>query len=116
MAAKKRTVKKTVEMTKPKPVLRCETETVINVEYHDLDAFILAVTGHHYECVANEEWGNDSQHRFGVNGNLSDFEQKDWDKFKATGEEETYLLRTILDGLCKEGHLAPGTYIISVCW
>ena len=103
-------------MTKPKPVLRCEVETISSVEYHELDTFIEAVTGHHYDCVCNEEWSNDSQHRFYVDGKLSDYDQKDWDKFKKTGEEETYSLRNILNGLVADGHLAAGIYVISVCW
>lgn len=113
MAAKKKAV---VTITPPKPVLRCETETIHKTEYHELDSFIEAVTGHTYECVASEEWSNDSQHRFDVDGILADYEQKEWDKFKKTGEEKSYGLRTILDGLVKDGHLKPGIYLITVCW
>ena len=115
MAAKKRVTKK-VTMTTPKPVLRCETETIHKVEYHELDSFIQAVTGHYFECVPNEEWGNDSQHRFDVDGDLSEYDQKEWDKFKKTGEQQLFGLRTVLDGLVKDGHLTAGVYLITVCW
>jgi hypothetical protein len=102
--------------TKKKVTLKSVTETVIKVQYYDLEEFIDQVTGHAYEVVASEEWGNDSQHRFAVDGKLSDYEQDEWDNFKKTGECGTYFLRTILNGLCSEKKIAPGNYLITVCW
>jgi hypothetical protein len=99
-----------------KPVLRCETVTVQTVDVYDLETFIHAVTGHSYECVPCEEWGNDSQHRFEVDGKMADYQQKTWDKFKKTGDNETFSLRAIMEGLVKDGHIQAGTYIITVCW
>lgn len=102
--------------TKKKPVLKSETETIIKVQYFDMDEFIEEATGHTYEVVASEEWGNDSQHRFAIDGKLGDYEQKEWDQFKKTGECGTYFLRTILNGLCADKFIKPGNYLISVCW
>lgn len=115
MASKKKTTK-VVAMTPPKLVLRCETETVHKVDVNDLETFIQAVTGHTYECVPNEEWGNDSQHRFNVDGKMQDYQKEDWESFKKTGKEESFNLRCILEGLVADGHLAAGTYLITVCW
>jgi hypothetical protein len=112
MAAKK----KAVTMSKPKPVLRCETETIHKVDVYDLETFIQAVTGHTYECVANQEWSNDSQHRFSVDGKMLDYEVEVWEKFKRTGVEESYILRNILEGLVMDGHVPSGTYLITVSW
>lgn len=103
-------------MTSHKPVLRCETETIHNVEVNDLETFVQTVTGHTYECSINEEFGNDSQHRFSVNGKIAVYQQKDWDKFKKTGETQPYSLRCILNGLVQDGHMAAGIYLIIVCW
>lgn len=96
--------------------LKCTTETVIKVEYSDLEKFITERTGHSYEIVPNEEWSNDEEHRFVVTGKLVGYQQKDWDAFKSTGVEYQYRLHTILDGLCADGHLAAGIYLISVSW
>lgn len=96
--------------------LKCKTETVKVVEVDDLQQFIKQTTGHEYEIVPNEEWGNDQQYRFVVNGRLLDFHQKDWDTFKSTGAQEQYRLRAILEGLCADGHLEAGIYVIDVSW
>lgn len=114
--AAKRKVTKPVAMTKPRPILRCETETTHKVDVYDLETFIEAVTGHTYECVPNEEWSNDSQHRFDVDGEMADYQLKCWESFKNTGAEETFCLRAILEGLVKDGHLTAGIYLITVCW
>lgn len=98
------------------PKLKKTTETVHNVEVDDLESFIKAVTGHRFECVPNEEWSNDSQHRFAIEGALDDYERKNWELFKSTGKPELFMLRTVLEGLCVEGHIPAGTYLINVCW
>lgn len=96
--------------------LKCVTETIHSVSDYDLETFIREQTGHSYEIVPNEEWGNDSQHRFTLDGKLDEWNVKDWEAFKSTGEQKNYQLRTILDGLCADGKLAAGTYLINVSW
>jgi hypothetical protein len=98
------------------PILKSETETVIKVQYFDLEEFISQVTGHDYEVVASEEWSNDSQHRFFVDGILQKYELKEWKKFKETGEADCFFLRTILNGLCYDKKILPGNYLVTVCW
>lgn len=97
-------------------ILKCKTETVNTVEVDDLEQFIQETTGHAYEVVSNEEWGNDEQHRFEIGAGLLNYQQADWDTFKSTGEHRQYWLRIILDGLCADGHLLPGVYMINVSW
>lgn len=97
--------------------LKKRTETIHNVEYGDLDAFIKEACGFDwFECQQIEEWGNDSQHRFKVGPITDDFHKKEWEKIKATKEAGSYTLRTILGGLCSDGKLEAGVYLISVCW
>lgn len=99
------------------PTLKSRTETIIRVQYYDLDSFIQEVTGQKdYECVAGEEWGNDSEHRFNIDGKLSEFDKPEWDKFKAGNGKHNYMMQTILDGLCADGHIPAGTYLVSVSW
>lgn len=96
--------------------LKCKTETVNVVEVDDLERFIRETTGHAYEIVPNEEWGNDEQHRFEIDGQLEDSNLEDWKAFKYDGEQHQYRTQTILNGLCKDGYLLPGTYVINVSW
>lgn len=102
--------------TKKEPTLKSVTETVIKVQYYDLEEFIDQVTGHSYEVVASEEWSNDSQHRFAIDGKLTDYEQDEWDQFKKNGECGSYFLRTILNGLCSDKKILSGNYLVTVCW
>lgn len=99
-----------------KPALKLVTETIHKVDSYDLEEFIEKVTGHTYEIVASEEWSNDSQHRFTVEAKLDKWNKEDWNTFKATGEAECYRLRAILNGLCADGHIPAGNYLVTVCW
>jgi len=101
-----------------KPILRCKTETVINVDMYDLESFIKEVTGRTYEIQAGEEWGNDSEHRFKIDGKMQTWQADDWASFKAgtMKRSATLKLRAYLEGLCADGHIQPGTYIISVSY
>lgn len=96
--------------------LKCKTETVHTVELNDLEQFILEKTGHAYEIVPNEEWSNDQQHRFEISGYLHSYQNTDWNLFKVSGMQGRYQLRTILNGLCSDGHLEKGIYLINVSW
>lgn len=101
---------------KAKPKLKVKTETVHKIDSYDLEEFIRKVTGHEYEVVVNEEWSNDSQHRFDVDGKLDQWSAPEWEAFKATGEAKCYRLRTILNGLIHDGHMDAGIYLVTVCW
>jgi hypothetical protein len=108
---------------KPAPKLQKTTETIHSVDVYDLEPFIEAVTGQKYECVCEEEWSNDSQHRIFVDGKLSEWDQKDWDDFKSLGKRDPkrcsgqgFLLHVIMNGLCSDGKIEAGLYLITVCW
>lgn len=104
-------------MPKLKSVTESVTETVIKVDYSDLDTFIQEVTGQqNYECIADQEWSNDSEHRFTVTGELSRYDRNQWEVFKSKGHSSGYMLRTILDGLCAEKLIPAGIYLVKVCW
>ncbi len=95
--------------------LKCSVKTVISVEYRDLEQFIEAETGHEYDITENEEIGNDTARTYNVDDNLSTWELKDWAEFKV-GSNKQYILRTILCGLCSEGKIQPGKYLVRVSW
>lgn len=99
------------------PKLKSTTETVIRVEYYDLDSFIQQITNQDFECVAIEEWENDSEHRFIVSGKLTTMDLNSWGLFK-TGKLSGGVMPVycILNGLCLDGHIPAGTYLIRVSW
>jgi len=99
--------------------LKCKVKTVIEVDYGDLEQFIQAETGHEYEIPDREECDNDTARSFdGIDGNaqgrIVGFAE-DWAKFKTTGEGQ-YILRDILEGLCSEGKIQPGDYLVEISW
>lgn len=110
-----------ISMTRSKgksiPLLKCTVETINNVEVNDLEDFIKEVTGHGYECIPNQEWSNDSNHRFMIDGELDEHDRSNWEAFKR-GEASNcnFILHAILTGLCADGHIQPGTYLVNVCW
>jgi hypothetical protein len=101
---------------KKKPVLKTKKESALIVDHNDLEKFILQCTGHEYECLSGEEWGNDSQHRFTVESKMNEYDIEEWETFKLNGSTECFKLGYILDGLCKDGFLKAGNYLITVSW
>jgi hypothetical protein len=99
--------------------LKAEIKTVISVNYGDLETFIKEETGHGYNIPSEEEVNNDTCLEFaGIDGNkqghIVEFEE-DWAKFKTTGKCR-YALRIILEGLCLEGKIQAGDYLVKVSW
>ena len=126
---KKRAVKKKVGprpsilapvIKKPSVTLKIETKTIHAIDSFNLDNFIqeylpqylsnttLTEEAKRYECIPNEEWGNDSDHEFDVCA--------EEDLLEDTGNRLDYRLYDILNLLCAKGHIAPGSYLIKVCW
>lgn len=95
--------------------LKCKVRTVISVNYNDLERFIKAETGREYEIACQEEVGNDTEHTYNVEAKLDLYNAKEWVDFKA-GSKTQYILRTILCGLCLEGKLQAGEYLVRVSW
>jgi hypothetical protein len=91
---------------------------VIEVDYSDLNDLVHRVYGNKdYEFVADEEMNNDSTKLYRDVGRegVDSYEEEKLEKFKKGGIE-TYITRTLLEDMCRSGHLEPGNYLISVCW
>jgi hypothetical protein len=95
--------------------LKCRVKTVISVNYKDLEHFIESETGHEYDISENEEVSNDTARAYNVDYQMDKFMAKAWAEFKA-GSNKSYILNTILCGLCSEGKIHPGEYLICVSW
>jgi len=99
------------------PELKCKIETMTVVDMFDLEEFIKEVTGQTYDASDNEEYRNDTDYRYTVfpfNEMYGEHDKKAWESFKLGGY--TPGIRAILNGLCSDGHLKEGLYLISVCW
>ncbi len=98
-----------------KPTLKFRKEVVITVDSFELDSFVEQVLGQPLEFIASEECSNNSQHRYVIDGKLDKWSAKCYLDFKK-GENTLYPARAVLNGLCSEGYIEPGTYLIVVCW
>ena len=108
--------------------LKCETKTLIKVDYGDLERFIDKVINNglleevawrgSYEIVAEQEWNNDESHEINV--------EKAWcDKYPvseynlkqlAEGKKVSFQLSAIMQLMAEKGIIQHGTYLIHVSW
>lgn len=99
--------------------LKYEIESVITVNYADLDEFLTERFDlpEDYEFVAMEESGNDAVHAIDVSKEkLNEYDQKDVDEFLITKKPPLYRTGDILRYLCNLGEIPEGKYLIEVSW
>lgn len=94
--------------------LNYRIKTTIEVDYKDLEQFIKAETGQGYNISVGEELVNDFSRSYSKINDVVGNEEE-WNKFKTTGKGR-FILRTILEGLCSEGKIPPGDYLVKVSW
>lgn len=93
-------------------------ETVITVEYGDLEKFIAVHYGRKKVSIPSmEECINDTSLTITVTGpaRLDNYDLALLDQF-AKGKEESYLLRTIIQDLVNRCYLPPAKYLINISW
>lgn len=89
-------------------------KVVIEVNYRevqDLAKEIYGVTDYHFGAV--QECGNDTTHKFNVDGKLGEWDRKQVDLIKAGDVRDNSVL---LNLLCSEGHIEAGQYNVRVSW
>lgn len=96
--------------------------TVVELDYDELDKKVTKFLKEKgvkwqehrtkYECLSEEEWGNDQSHAFAVDGKNVD----KYNKKEILAGNFSFQLPTILDWMVKDGALPAGTYKIDVCW
>lgn len=97
--------------------LKFKIESVFMVEDRDLNEFIQEETGMCFYIAQDLEARNDSVARIIISGNISSYDKEEYIEFKSGGRGSYYhMSRTIMNNLCAEGKLEPGTYIIGICW
>jgi hypothetical protein len=91
--------------------------TIVKMTYNELEALLLE----HFpkvdpDLIAREEWNNDEEHSFTVNGILDIDDAKklatyiagEWTRYGTTG--------VLLNALCLKGAIPADNYLIDVSW
>jgi hypothetical protein len=103
-----------------KSVSRCEVKVYITMDYNDLDNLItdmFAFPGETYECVCENEWCNDQNHDYRIDGKLDKWDEKAIEEMLGRKKfRNGASTRTILNYLCHHGIIVAGTYLIEVSW
>ena len=100
--------------------MKTTSVTVLKVNYNELERCINEFLkskdykGEEFEFVSDHECGNDSDHEFKVEP-ISDLDLKSLTASIKKGKL-TWATHRILDYMCKEKVIEPGTYLVQVCW
>lgn len=94
-------------------------KSIIYTTFHEVEELVHEVYGKtipelnedKYEFVAIQECENDSMHEFNIDGKLSNYDQKKWDK-----REFNYNNSLIINKLCSDGYIMSGCYLVEVSW
>jgi hypothetical protein len=94
--------------------LKCKKVSHIAVEYRDLDKFIEEEYGlKDFSCFISEEMNEYAKYTFIVSeGVLLPYDESRLDRFKS-GQPEKYILQIVLQDLCNQNKIEPGTYLVS---
>ena len=94
---------------------KARKETVYEVDSFWLDDAVKAEYGQDLDFVAAIECGNDTNHRFIVNGTVSD--PNEFQKFVDGDEPSSFgTPDDAMNDMCRKGLLEPVIYIVNVCW
>ena len=89
---------------------------VIEISYNDLTERAQALYGHDPEVVASEEWNNDEEHSFEIDGALDTWDEEALTKFKETGHAGYGITGLLLNDMARQGLIEKGAYLVSICW
>jgi hypothetical protein len=82
------------------------------VDSEEVNAVIGEHFGIDYECVAEEQWGNDETHEVEVGPQ----EMQEYYRNKLKERKYEFMLHKLMDQMCFEGKLEAGAYLIEVYW
>jgi hypothetical protein len=89
------------------------------MSYDEFEEIVKRVYGAtKYSFVATEECGNDSSHTFEVTEKepLDEWDTKSIAEFIEKKGFKKYVNYTLFKDLVNRGELAPGQYLVNVCW
>ena len=96
--------------------LKCQKKNIIYVYYSDLQEYIYHIYNKEFDIPCDQESSNDSSINVHVRKKpISPYEYKSIEIFIDTGKH-SFLLHSIMNYMCNEGHLQEGDYNIEICW
>lgn len=98
--------------------LKYKRVSYMEVEYGAFEDLVNKTYGTtDYSFPADRECGNDSSHDFTVKKEaLDDYDEKRLKEFIESNCRKIFMTNTILRDLCNKDIIAPGEYLIHVCW
>ena len=97
-------------------MLEYKVKTYRQVNVWDLDKYFAKVFGTNPDIVANEEWRNDTNHLFWVEGKIDKVDFEDAARLCVGDLVQYGVCRLVLEVLCVNGHLEVGDYLIESWW
>lgn len=92
-------------------------EVVFTVDYNDLEYYLESQFGYPPECLACWEQGNDTTKEMNIDGDCSDWDDGELEKFKKDGKASSWgLPELLMNDLCRRNIVEKGTYMVNVCW
>lgn len=91
----------------------------IKVSYSDVEAMAEKVYGldrEKYSFVAVQECGNDEEHSFKVDGQITKYDEANAMLIRKGLDVPLYSNNILLNCLCADGFIEPGQYLVKVCW
>lgn len=100
--------------------LKTKQQTMFLVEFQDLNKFVkkLYKKSKYHFVVYQNDWRNNVSYIFSVKPEWSAIDEPEtWEKMKSgQWQEEWGNNAVVLTGLCIEGYIDPGEYVVEVCW
>ncbi len=91
---------------------------IIEVDYNEVENLVMEkypwATKYDFPCM--QETSNDTSHTFDIDGELDEYDLKDWEELKKNNGYLNYRNSLILNKLCADGHIEPGEYLVNVSW
>lgn len=97
-------------------LLNYEIKSVVKVDYHDVENLIRETYGHDYEIMPMEEVGSSqyaATYDVDVDGEVEDEEGL---QSLIDGKPEQWILRDIMNDMCRRNMIPKAEYIIGVNW
>lgn len=85
--------------------------TYLEVDSFDLDSAISDEFDIEFECIASEEWNNDSSYVINVDGKNDEYDQRKVDERK-----NMYVVHAYMNDMAKRNIIPVGQYLVRVCW
>ena len=90
--------------------------SVFKVDSNDLEDFLEQEYGHNPELMANWEASNGTTKEMNIDGTKDDDDDDDIENFKEYGESDYGTPEILMNDLCRQGRIKPGTYFIKFYW